>query len=35
MSEARAEVGSFWVVTGAVALVAVGGLLFLRKIDWI
>ncbi len=40
MSEANAaigggEAGGFWVVTGAVALAAGGGLAFLRKIDWI
>ena len=40
MSEANAAVGvgqngGFWIVTGAIALVAAGALTFLRRIDWI
>lgn len=35
MSEAGAEAGSFWLVSGIIALLAVGTALVLRRIDWI
>jgi magnesium transporter len=35
MSEAGTEAGSFWLVSGFIALLAAGTALFLRRIDWI
>jgi magnesium transporter len=35
MSEATVEAGNFWIVTGGIMVAAVGGLVFLRRIDWI